>query len=338
MSVTIKDIALALGISPSTVSRALNGHPDISEETRKSVKDVAKKMNYHVNQMASSLRTKKSFSIGVVVPKIASYFFSSALSGIQEVAVSNNYQVLICQTNESPTLEKKYISSLLSAKVDGLLISLAKGSKNIKHIQRVIEHNVPLVLFDRTSDSFKVHKIEAEDFKGAHRAVTHLIDTGCKRIVHLSGPDTLAASLNRMRGYKEALKDKGLEVDDELIVPCDFDPETGRKAIKRLLDKYPDIDGIFTVNDELGVESILTLKSMGIKVPDRVSVVGFGDFPICRIVDPQLSSVSHHPEKIGYEAAKCLLDQMKNKQKENNTRRVVPSELVIRASSSKKLS
>lgn len=333
MSATIKDIAFALGISPSTVSRALNGHPDISEETRKSVKDVAKKMNYHVNQMASSLRTKKSFSIGVVVPKIASHFFSSALGGIQEVAVSNNYQVLVCQSNESPALEKKYISSLLSAKVDGLLVSLAKGSKNIKHIQSVIDSQIPLVLFDRTSDSFNVQKIEAEDFKGAHRAVTHLINSGCRRIVHLAGPDTLTASFNRMQGYRKALEDHGIDIDDELIVPCDFNPETGRKAIKELMDKYPDIDGIFTVNDELGVEAILTLKGLNVKVPAQVAVVGFGDFPICRIVEPQLSSVSHHPDKIGYEAAKCLLDQVKGNNRESNGRRVISSELVVRDSS-----
>lgn len=335
MSVTIKDIAFALGISPSTVSRALNGHPDISEETRKSVKDLARKMNYHVNQMASSLRTKRSFTIGVVVPKIATHFFSSALGGIQQVAVANDYQVLVCQTNESSSQEKKYISSLLSAKVDGLLISLAKGSRNIKHIQSVIDSKVPLVLFDRTSDTFKVQKIEAEDFKGAYRAVTHLIQVGCRRIVHLAGPDTLTASFNRMKGYKDALKDSGIAVDDELIVPCDFDPVTGRKAIKRLMDKYPDIDGIFTVNDELGVEAILTLKSMGITVPDQVAVVGFGDFPICRIVEPALSSISHHPEKIGYEAAKCLMEQIRSKNTEVNSRQVVPSELVIRGSSSR---
>lgn len=333
MSVTIKDIAFALGISPSTVSRALNGHPDISENTRKSVKDLAKKMNYHVNQMASGLRTKRSFSIGVVVPQIASHFFSSALSGIQDVAVANDYQVLICQTNESTNLERKYISSLLSAKVDGLLISLAKGSKSTGHIQSIIDSNLPLVLFDRTSDDFDVQKIEAEDFQGAYRAVTHLIENGCRKIVHLAGPDNLTASFNRMRGYKEALKDQKIPVDENLIIPCDFDPKIGSKAIKRLMDEYTDIDGVFAVNDELGVEAILTLKSLNIKIPGKVAVIGFGDFPICRIVEPSLSSVSHNPDKIGYEAAKSLLHQIRAKSTQDKTKRVIPSELVIRNSS-----
>lgn len=333
MSVTIKDIAFTLGISPSTVSRALNGHPDISEKTRKEVKDLAKKMNYQVNQMASGLRTKRSFSIGVLVPKIASHFFSSALSGIQEVAVANNYQVLMCQTNESQNQERKYVRSLLSAKVDGFLISLAKGQKTINHIKAIVDNSVPLVFFDRISDIFDVPKIEAEDFKGAHRAVTHLIETGCRRIVHLAGPDNLTASFNRMQGYKQALKDKQIPIDEKLIIPCDFDPENAKKALHHLMNEYSDIDGIFTVNDELGVEAILTLKSMNIKVPDQVSVVGFGDFPICRIVEPNLSSIQHNPYQIGLEAAQCLLDQINNKNKNYNKGRIIPSELVIRSSS-----
>lgn len=336
MSVTIKDIAFALGISPSTVSRALNGHPDISEDTRKSVKELAKKMNYHVNQMASGLRTKKSFSIGVVVPKIASHFFSSAISGIQDVAVANDYQVLICQTNESTTLERKYISSLLSAKVDGLLISLAKGSKGIEHIKAIIDSNLPLVLFDRTSDTFDVQKIEAEDFQGAYRAVSHLIEMGSRKIVHLAGPDNLTASFNRMRGYKEALKDHQIPVDEKFIIPCDFDPKTAGKAIRELMDQYVDIDGIFAVNDELGVEALLTLKELNFKVPEEVAVIGFGDFPICRIIEPGLSSVSHNPDKIGYEAAKSLLNQIKTKNTQDRTKKILPCELVVRNSSKRK--
>lgn len=333
MSVTIKDIAFTLGISPSTVSRALNGHPDISEKTRKSVKDLAKKMNYQVNQMASGLRTKRSFAIGVLVPKIASHFFSSALSGIQEIAVANNYQVLICQTNESQNQERKYVKSLLSAKVDGFLISLAKGQKTITHVKAIVDNQVPLVFFDRISDSFNVPKIEAEDFKGAHRAVTHLIETGCRKIVHLAGPDNLTASYNRMQGYKQALKDKNIPIDEKLIIPCDFDPENAKKAIHRLMDQSSDIDGIFTVNDELGVEAILTLKSMNIKVPDQVSVVGFGDFPICRIVEPNLTSIRHNPYQIGLEAAQCLFSQINHKNMDGKSRRVIPSELVVRSSS-----
>ncbi|ELR69061.1 LacI family transcriptional regulator [Fulvivirga imtechensis AK7] len=336
MSITIKDIASTLGISPSTVSRALNGHPDISEKTRKSVKDLAKKMNYQVNQMASGLRTKRSFTIGVLVPKIASHFFSSALSGIQEVAVANNYQVLICQTNESQNQERKYVKSLLSAKVDGFLISLAKGQKTITHIKAIVDNKVPLVFFDRISDSFNVPKIEAEDFKGAHRAVTHLIDTGCRKIVHLAGPDNLTASYNRMQGYKQALKDKNIPIDEKLIIPCDFDPENAKKAIHRLMGQNGDIDGIFTVNDELGVEAILTLKSMNIKVPDQVSVVGFGDFPICRIVEPNLTSIRHNPYQIGLEAAQCLFSQINHKNIDGGSRRVIPSELVVRDSSKTK--
>lgn len=336
MSVTIKDIAFALGISPSTVSRALNGHPDISEETRKTVKDLAKQMNYHVNQMASGLRTKRSYSIGVVVPKIASHFFSSAISGIQEVAVANDYQVLICQTNESPKLEKKYISSFLSAKVDGLLISLTKGSKGLDDIKGIIDNDMPLVLFDRTSEEYEVQKIEAEDFQGAYRAVSHLIEMGCKHIVHLAGPDNLTASYNRLMGYKKALKDNNLPIEEDLIVPCDFDPDAGRKAIKKLVSNNINFDGVFSVNDELGVEAILSLKALGKKIPEEVAVIGFGDFPICRIVDPALSSVSHNPEKIGYEAAKCLLEQIKTKQIVGDKRVIVPSELVIRNSSKRK--
>ncbi|MBL3656645.1 LacI family DNA-binding transcriptional regulator [Fulvivirga sediminis] len=333
MGVTLKDIAFTLGLSPSTVSRALNDHPDINEQTRKSVKQLAKKMNYQVNKMASGLRTRKTYAIGVIVPKIASHFFSSVLSGIQKVAGSNDYQVYICQTNESTKQEIKYISSLMAGSVDGILVSLAKGSKNLKHIKQIIDGDMPLVLFDRTSDQFKVPKIEAEDFKGAYRAVTHLIEIGCKKIAHLAGPDNLGASHNRLLGYKQALIDNKIPIDEKLIIPCDFDPEKGREAVRNLISGPIDIDGIFSVNDEIGVEVILALQAMGINVPQQVAVVGFGDFPICEIVMPHLSSVMHNPYRIGYEAAECLFDQINSSQKGKNFRHIIPSQLVIRESS-----
>ncbi len=338
MATTIKDIAAALGCSPSTVSRALHDHPQINEGTKRAVRVMAKKMNFQINQVAAGLRKHKTFCIGVIVPSISNYFFSSTLSGIQEVASKRQYQVLICQTNESEEEEERYIRALSAGRVDGILLSVSKATKKYRHLTDLIQQKIPLVLFDRTTDKLDVFKVEAEDYTGGYRAVEHLIDKGCRKIAVLAGPENLINSQNRLRGYKDALKDHELPLNKALIRVCDFSRSKAREETIELFSTHPDVDGVFAVNDELAVESILTLKSLGFKVPQQVSVVGFGNYPIAQIVDPPLSTISHNPYLIGYKAAQNIMGQIHEEHGVSpggEIRELIASELIVRDSTNR---
>ncbi|MCG8389854.1 MAG: LacI family transcriptional regulator [Cytophagales bacterium] len=338
MATTIKDIAAALGCSPSTVSRALHDHPQINEGTKRAVRVMAKKMNFQINQVAAGLRKHKTFCIGVIVPNISNYFFSATLSGIQEVASNRQYQVLICQTNESVQEEERYVRALSAGRVDGILLSVSQSTKKYLHLTDLLQQKIPLVLFDRTTDKLDVFKVEAEDYQGAYRAAEHLIDKGCKKIAMLAGPENLINSQNRLKGYKDALKEHGLGVSNSLIKVCDFDKSKAKEATIQLFSTTHDIDGVFAVNDEIAVECILTLKSMGLKVPQQVSVVGFGNYPIAQIVEPSLSTVSHNPYLIGYKAAQNIMGQIHEEHGaavNDSMRELVGSELIVRDSTNR---
>jgi DNA-binding LacI/PurR family transcriptional regulator len=333
MPATIKDIAKALGISPSTVSRALNDSPQINEETIKAVKVIAKRLNYRTNIAAAGLRTNKTYCIGVVVPDIGIYFFSRIISGIQKVASDNGYQLLICQTNELENEEQQYLQSLSTGRVDGIIMSISQETIKTTHIKEVME-NMPVVIFDRTDPNLDTVQVEADDFNGGLIATQHLIDGGACNIAHLAGPKSMQNSKNRLNGYKEALRVNDIPVKNNMIEYCDFDVHNVEEAIKRILKANPETDGIFAVNDELGVEAILVLKKMGIKIPEQISIVGFGNYPISKIVEPRLTTVSHHLLKVGERSAKYLFEMIKKK---TNTVSVkedpFPAELIIRDSS-----
>lgn len=331
MASTIKDIASALGISPSTVSRALNDHPQINEETKKAVNEIAKKLNYRTNKVAAGLRTHKTYCLGVVVPHIAQHFFSSVLSGIQKVASEHQYQLLICQTNESQKEERQYLEALVAGRVDGILLSISEDTENIEHLNRVMEE-MPLVLFDRTSDQIKTIHVEAEDYRGAYMATKHLIDKGQRVIGHLAGPRSLTVAQNRLKGYKDALEANKIPFRESLVEYSEFENKEVSKNLKRLLNDHPDIEGLFTVNDELAVGSILAFKEMNIKVPDQISVVGFGNYPIAEIICPKLTTISHHSYHIGARATYHLLSLIDKKPVNKNYKEVIPSELIIRDS------
>ncbi len=333
MATTIKDIAKAVGCSPSTVSRALSDHPQINENTKRAIRLMAKKMNFRINQTAAGLRKHKTAAIGVIVPNISNYFFSSILSGIQQVASKNGYQVLICQTNESMKEEAEYIKSLSAGRVDGILVSLSESTKNYKHLREITQLGIPLVLFDRTADKVNAFRVEAEDELGAFKAVEHMIETGCKKIAYLAGPENLINSQNRLKGYKKALKKHGLPLPSTLIKVCGFDSTKVRQSILDLLAVHGDIDGLFAANDIMAVEAILTLKSLKYQIPDQISVVGFGDYPIARIVEPTLTTVSHNAYKIGYEATLRIMKEIENTADPDEGNMIeIESELVLRNS------
>jgi len=331
MPATIKDIAQALGISPSTVSRALNDHPQIKDETKKAVQEMARQLNYSVNQAASGLRTNKTYSLGVVVPQITNYFFSQVLGGMQKVASENDYQLLICQTNEKEDEEFRSIQSLLAGRVEGLLMSISQGTQNFDRLADLLR-NTPVVLFDRTSEKIPTIHVEAEDYRGAYLATRHLLGRGIQKVAHLGGPRKLAVSQNRLRGYRDALEEKGISYDASLVAYCEFDVDKVPQAIEKILKHHPDTKGIFAVNDEIAVQAILTLKSHGAKIPEDMAIVGFGDYPIARIVEPQLTTISHYPAKIGERAAHHLLKLINHREEASVMKEVIPCELIRRGS------
>lgn len=334
--VTIKDIARELGVSPSTVSRALKDHPDISIETRRSVQVLAEKLKYKPNAIALSLKSKRSNIVGVVIPEVVHYFFSSVISGIEEVAGKNGYSVMIAQSNEHYEKEVEAVAALADSRIDGLLISISKETTDFSHLKMIKDEGLELVFFDRAPDEEISDSIVIDDFKGALKAVNHLIDTGRKKILHLSGPQTRLIGRRRLKGYMQALFNRQLPVTDDLIVPCDTFNEALR-TIPRLLEQQLQFDAVFTVNDFTAAGVLQALRNAGKKVPDEISIVGYGDDDIARMTFPTLSSVKQPGKEMGILAMEMLLKRLRSETiNPVIVSEVLQTDLVIRESSVKK--
>jgi DNA-binding LacI/PurR family transcriptional regulator len=329
---TIRDIAIKLNVSISTVSRALRNAPDINPDTKKAVVEMAAKLNYEPNRVAQSLRIKKTNTLGVIVPEIVMHFFSSAISGIQEYAAAHGYSTMFCQSIESYETEKSNIHMLVANRVDGLLISLSGETKNFDHLNALAQKQIPVVMFDRVADELPFSKVIVDDHDGACKAVEYLIKTGCKRIAYLGGPESLSICIKRMQGYKDALKNKGIEVSENLIVCCE-DIHAPAEAVKRLLEHRP--DAIFCMNDPMAIAAIEIIKEKQIIIPDEISVVGFTNEPVSRHITPSLTTVSQPSYEMGKVAAELFLEQMQAGESFEPVTRILRTELVIRNSTRK---
>jgi LacI family transcriptional regulator len=307
--VTIKDLAQELEISPSTVSKALKNHPAISEVTRLKVNELAKRLNYKPNAIALSLRSSKTKTLGLVIPQIVHYFFSSVISGIEDLAYDAGYNVMIFQSNESYNREVIEIQALLASQVEGILISLSKETRNCEHLQNVLDLGIPLVMFDRVSKDLDTDKVTVDDYQGAYHAVTHLIRIGCVRIAHLSGPPGLDIADLRKSGYIKALLDNNMEMDRDLIMCCD-NFKQARIRTKQLMNLPNPPDAIFTVNDLTATGVVKSLHELGIPIPDKVSVIGFSNEEISQVTHPALSTVDQHGYLIGQTSIQLLLDRL----------------------------
>lgn len=333
--ITIKDIARELGVSVSTVSRALKDHPDISPQTKQLVREMVEKMKYKPNAIALSLRNRRTNIIGVIVPEIVHHFFSSVISGIDEAAVAAGYNVMFFQSNESYEREIMNIQSIINSQADGVLISLAKGTKKFGHIRQLIDNNVPLVFFDRACDEIETDKVIVDDYEGAFNAVDYLIKTGCRRIAHFAGPQHLQISYLRKRGYISALEKNGMKVEDDLIVNCDTF-EDAMEITRLMMSRTRPPDAIFTVNDMTAVGTLNTVKAMGFKVPKDVSIVGFTDGLVSTITDPLLTTVSQHGFEIGKKATEILIKRINDEcESSSPITEVVKTDLVVRDSTRK---
>lgn len=339
--VTIKDIARELGISPSTVSRALKDHPDISPDTKKAVNELAEKLNYQPNIVALSLRQSKTNTIGVIIPEIVHFFFSTVISGIEDVAYSAGYNVILAQSNESQTREISDIKALFNSRVDGMLMSVSRETTNFDHIESMLAKGVPIVFFDRVYDTGQASKIIVDDFTGAKEATLHLIDQGCKRIAHIEGPPNLEISKQRLEGYKEALKEHNMPFNKELVAICPSGTiEEGKKATEKLLSLKNPPDAIFATNDPAAMGAMQAIKAKGLKMPDDVALVGFSNWFFSSLMDPPLSSVDQPGFEMGQEAAKLLIRQIEKQEKDDEDitpeTKILKTRLIVRESSLKK--
>lgn len=329
--VTIKDIARELGISPSTVSRALKDHPDISPKTKKVVNELAERLNYQPNIVALSLRQSKTNTIGVIIPEIVHFFFSTIISGIEDVAYSAGYNVILAQSNESEAREMSDLKALFNSRVDGLLMSVSRETSNYDHIEAILAKGMPIVFFDRVYDNPKLSKVIVDDFAGAKEATLHLIKQGCKRIAHLEGPPNLDISKQRLEGYKEALEESGIPFNKELVVICPSGTiEEGKEATKKLIALKKKPDAIFATNDPAAMGSMQAIKEKNLSIPKDIAVVGFSNWFFSALMDPPLSSVDQPGFEMGQEAAKLLIRQIEKKDKDKEDMEIAPETKILK--------
>jgi LacI family transcriptional regulator len=319
------------------VSRALNDHPAIKESTKKTVREVAEKLQYQPNKISSSLRSGKSNIIGVIIPSAEINFFGSVIHGIGKIANENHYNVLIYQTNELYEYEKKGVQTFLQSQVDGVLASISKESINLDHYNEIKKRGVSLILFDRAVDTLGVSSVVVDDYADAFADTKHLIMQGCGRIAHIGGQQHVSIFNQRLKGYIDALHVHNIAVDDDLIVFGKVSIESGRDWMKKLLvlPKIP--DGLFAVEDFTALGAMQAIKSAGIKIPDEIAIIGFANEPFSEYITPSLSTVNQQTVQMGEEAAKLFFGSLYKKDDDNTSpfKLVLQPELIYRQSTRK---
>jgi len=338
-SYTIKDIAKALGLSTSTVSRALNGSYEIGAETKRLVLEYAEKVNYRPNPIALSLKEQKSHSIGVVVCEVANTYFSQAINGIESIAYNRGYHVIITQTHESFDRECTNVKHLLSRHVDGLLVSLSAESTDTSQYKYLHEKGFPIVFFDRVAADVDTHKVIANNFKGSFDAAELLINTGFRKIAHITNSNNLLISRDRFSGFKAALDKHNLDFKAGYLKHCNHGgmiQDEVEFAIKELLNMDERPEAIFIGSDRLTISCMHILKKLGIKVPDDIAIVGFTNSDVAELFDPPLTVVRQPAFQIGQLATEMLIKTIESKWPvEEFTTEQVETELIARASSQK---
>ncbi len=335
--ITIKDIAKKFNCSPSTVSRALNNHPLINEETRKNIQEYAAKMNYQRNTLSLGFRQNKSGTVGVILPHIGLYHETSIVEGLQSVLQQEGYFINICVSNESYELEKTYVEKLLANRAEAIFLSVAQetaDSGHYTHLDEIIKRNVPLVFIDREYEGAEASSITIDDYHGAYLATNHLIDVGCKNIAHLKGPQGLIISDMRLQGYLDCLRDHDLDQNDDMIVTTNFKAESASSPMRKLLSLKIIPDGIFGVNDYVCIAAMQVIRDHHISIPDQLKIIGFDNSPFAAFTSPSLSSVNRSGKKMGEEAARLFLRSI-NTEESQQDKIVLQPNLVIRNSTLK---
>lgn len=331
---SISDLAKQLGISVSTVSRALSNHPSISDPTKKKVWKLAKELHYQPNHLAAGLRKGRSNLLGVMVPHIDGHFFTMVVKGIETVASRAGFNVMICQSNEDVVHERKNIESLLSAQVEGILVSLARNTLDFNHFEKVLKQGIPLVFFDRVLEGLDVNAVVIDDQAGGYQSTKHLIAQGCRRIAHFGGPQHLNIYKKRRQGYVDALVEAGLPVEEELMYYCDMTLEDGVAGMQRMLALPQRPDAVFSASDFSIVGALQELKRHHLRVPEDLALAGFSNEMFTSLTEPMLTSVDQRCEQMGQSAVRLFLELLEERNASFSPRRVVlQPDLLVRASS-----
>ena len=330
--VTIYDVAKTLNISPSTVSRALKDHPHIKKETKKKIVATAREMGYQRNKFASNLSQKHTNTIGVVVPKLNSYFMATALAGIEKITSDNGYGLVITQSQESWRKEMSCISTLFNNRVDGLLISLAYDTDKLDHFNKLFNKGIPVVFFDRVAECNDCMSVVIDNFKAGYEITRHLIEQGCRSIMHLGGNLLRNVYSERLRGYKFALTEGGLRFDNELLIVSELNSQAGIDAAQVIMKMKPQPDGLFTANDTSAVAAICELQKAGIRIPADIAVAGFNNEPVSQVVKPNLTTIDYPAREIGEMAAASLINKLNHKEKIGVSTIVLKHKLMVRES------
>ena len=310
--ITLKDLAKILGVSISTVSKALNNSYEISNATKSKIQKVAKQYNYTPNKLASSLKSGKTKTIGVIIPSIRNKFFARVLYGIDKVATKKGYNIITCISNESFQKEVTNIEVLANGSIDGFIVAIAEETqikKDFDHFNKAIQHGKPIVMFDRVTDTIDCDKVVIDDFDATYNATKHLINSNCKNIAIVSTIDHLSVGKLRLEGYKKAIQESFEKIDNQLIVITDA--STLNKRIKNLL-KSKKVDGIFAVDENTALAALKITKSKGYHIPNDISIIGYVNKKIASNVTPTLTTINQHGIKIGETSAQILIDKLEN--------------------------
>ncbi len=336
--ITLKQIAKELDVSVSTVSKALRNSKEISKDTREKIQAFAKLYNYKPNNIAISLKNKRTKNIGVIIPEIVHHFFTTVITGIEREANARGYNVIVCLSDESFDKEVVNMEMLANGSIDGFIISLSKetqAKKDFHHLTEVIDQGMPLVMFDRVSDDIYCDKVIIDDAQGAYEAVNHLIKTGCKKIALITTVDYVSVGMLRTLGYMKALQDAGIEVNEDLILKIE-DIENCEKAIAELFNNQK-FDAVFAVNELFAVTGMKIAQKRGFSIPDDISFIGFTDGILSKHATPTLTTVAQHGIEMGEIAAKMLIDKLEERVDEDACFVEIIKTSLIERESTKKL-
>ena len=336
--VTIYDLAKKLNISIATVSRALKNDPVVSKKTTKKIAELAEEMGYRSNNFARNLRNQRTNTIGVIVPRLNSYFMSTVIAGIESIANKEGYNLNISQSSESFEKEKASAKTMFDSRVDGILVSLAYDTEDLSHFDSFFKRHIPLIFFDRVVEDENCTNILIDNRKAAYEATTHLIKQGCKRIVHITATPKRNVYVDRLQGYKHALSDHDIAFKQDYIIISNLSQEAGVIAAQEILKMSPLPDAVFVANDNCAVGCMLALKQAGIKIPEDIAFVGFNNDPVSKVVEPNLTTINYPGYEMGEVAARNLINHLNGKATIQSANTIIlRSELVIRNSSKKEI-
>lgn len=324
-----------LNISKSTVSRALSGRSDIHPETKSKILQLADQLNYEPNTLAINLKQQKTNTIGVIIPETINRFFARSVGGIQKIADMAGMNVMICQSNESYMAEKNNLHSLVSSRVDGLLISISRETDRSDHFKPVFEKGIPMVFFDRICEDIGASQVFTDNYEIAFEGTEHLISQGSKRIAFMAGPQHLFTSRNRLRGYMDALRRHNIPLLESYIIHSQYGSSKIEEYARYLINLPQRPDAVFAINDYAAIEMMHIIKKSGLRIPDDIAMLGFNNENMARFVDPSLSSIDHPAHEMGAAAAEILINHIRHHDLKPENR-LIKSKLIIRDSTLKK--